>query len=472
MLFLFAGVLALAAPALGQMSSGDQTSGYGTGSANQGPFSGSVPQGKATATSLPLSFQDALDRGLRNNLGLLLQSDSTVAVRGEKWKELSALLPNVDATATQSVDQIDLAALGFRFKFPGVSLPSAVGPIGIFTSGVNLSQSLFDYHLIERNRGASSNERASQFSLKSARELVVLAVSNAYLQALAGAARVDTAEADAQTAQALYDKAKDQQDAGLNPAIDTLRARVELQSRQQQLIVARNSYAIEKLTLGRVIGLPPGQEFTLTTPAPYEPLAAAGVDEDLRRAYLTRPDYLAAAQQLRAAEEFRRAATAENYPSLGIAGDFGAAGVNVGISHSVFQIGATLTIPVLAGGKIHGDVLQAEAALRQSRQQLENLRGQIDYEVRSAILDLNAAAEQVEVARSQVDLANQTLTQARDRFSAGVTDNLEVVQAQEAVVSANESYISSLYAHNIAKVQLAQAVGFAEQGVKQYFPGK
>ena len=129
-------------------------------------------------------------------------------------------------------------------------------------------------------------------------------------------------------------------------------------------------------------------------------------------------------------------------------------------------------MPIFTGGKTHGDVLQAEAALRQSRQQLENLRGQIDYEVRTALLDLNAAADQVEVARSSVDLANQTLTQARDRFAAGVTDNLEVVQAQESVASANESYISSLYAHNLAKVELARAVGFAEEGVKQYLQGK
>jgi len=485
-LYLLANLALLSPPVLSQTASPPQTpatmpgsSSYSSsGSGNTGqssilpqsPFSGSVPEGKATSTVLPLSFRDATDRGLRNNLGLLLQSDNTLTARGEKWKELSALLPNVSGTVNETAEQIDLAALGFRFSFPGVA--KVIGPIGVFQSGVNLTQSLFDYSAIERKRGATNNERVAQYSLKNARELVVLAVANTYLEALAGAARVDTAVAEVQTAQALYDKAADQQDAGVSPAIDTLRAHVELQSRQQQLIVARNDYAIEKLTLARVIGLPPGQEFTLTTAAPYEPLAAAGVDESLRRAYLSRPDYLAAAEQLRAAEDFRRAATAENYPSLSMAGDYGAAGIRPGSSHGVFQVGATLTIPVFAAGKIHGDVLEAEAALRQSRQQLENLRGQIDYEVRTALLNLNAAADQVEVARSSVDLANQTLVQARDRFTAGVTDNLEVVQAQEAVVAANESYISSLYAHNLAKVQLAEAIGFAEEGVRQYFQGK
>lgn len=437
---------------------------------NQSPFSGSVPEGKATPGVLPLSFGEAVDRGLRNNLGLLLSSDNTLAARGEKWKELSELLPHVSLSATQSLAQIDFAALGFRFSIPGV--PSVVGPIGIFQGGGYLSQTVFDYHAIERTRAARENERAATNSLKDARELVVLAVGNEYLLTLAAAARVDTAEADVQTAQALYDKAADQQKAGTSPAIDTLRAHVELQSRQQQLIVARNNLAKQKLTLARVIGLPPGQEFTLTTQAPYEPLAVASVEEDLRRAYISRPDYLAAVQQMRAAEELRRAATAEHYPTIDIAGNYGAAGVNVGISHGVFQVGATLNIPITAGGRTHADVLEAEAALRQARQQLDNLRAQIDYEVRTARLDLASAADQVEVARSSVDLAQQTLVQARDRFAAGVTDNLEVVQAQESVVAANENYISSLYAHNLAKVELAKAVGFAEEGVKQYLRGK
>src|ERR1700678_63727 len=449
----------------GQSSSAGQSGNPGA-ALSQSPFSGSVPEGKPTAEVLPLSFKDAIDRGLRNNLGLLLQSDTSLTAQGEKWKELSELLPHVSATVSQSVEQIDLPPLGFRLNFPGI--PTVIGPVGVFQSGVYLTQSVFDYHAIERKRGASYNERAAQYSLKNARDLVVLAVGNSYLVTLSGAARVATAQADVETAQALYDKAADQQKAGVIPAIDALRAHVELQSRQQQLIVARNDYAKQKLTLGRVIGLPPGQEFSLTTAAPYEPLTTLPLEQDLQRAYASRPDYLAAAQQVRSSEEFRRAATAEYYPSLEIAGNYGAAGIRPGSSHGVFDVGATLNIPIFAGGRTHADVLEAEATLRQSRQQLENLRGQIDYEVRSARLDLNAAADQVEVARSSVDLANQTLEQARDRFTAGVTDNLEVVQAQDALTSAKETYISALYSHNLAKIELAKAVGFAEEGVKQY----
>jgi len=464
----------------GSSSSGESSGGNDTSYSNsvtlpsaptgQSPFNSSVPEGKATGEVLPLSFKEAIDRALRNNLGGLIGSDNQLAARGKKWKELSALLPNVSTAATQSASQIDLAALGFRFNFPGIS--SVVGPIGTFDARAYLKSPIFNWELIQRERGAQAGESVAQFNYRSARELVVLATGNEYLLAIASGARVDAAQAQVESAQALFVKARDQQTAGTAPAIDTLRAQVEFQSRQQQLIAARNSYAKQKLVLARTIGLPLGQEFNLTDKAPYEPLTPMSVEQALQRAYAQRPDYLAAVQQVSSAQLFRRAASAEHLPNLSLAGDYGAAGVNVGNSHGVFDVGATLAIPIFAGGKAHADVLQAEATLRQSKQQLDSLRGQIDYDVRAALLDLNSAADQVEVARQALDLANQTLDQARDRFTAGVTDNLEVVQAQETVATANENYITSLYAHNLAKVSLARAIGFAEQGVRQYLESK
>jgi len=437
---------------------------------NQNPFLSGVPEAKPEPGVLQLSFKDAMQRALRNNLGLLLASDSSLAARGQKWQELSHLLPNVSAAATQAAAQIDLAALGFRFNFPGIS--PVVGPIGTFDARGYVTAPLFDWHYLQRERGARANESASRYQYNDARELVVLAAGNEYLLTIAAASRVDAAQAQVESAQALYNKAHDQQTAGLVPAIDALRAQVELQTRQQQLIVARNNYAKQKLLFARTIGLATGQEFNLTERVPYEPLAAMELEEALRRAYSSRADYQAAHLQVEGAERFRSAATAEHLPSLDFAGNYGAAGVNVGNSHGVFQVGATLAIPIFAGGRARADALEAESRLRQTRQQLENLRGQIDYDVRSALLDLTAAAEQVNVAKSSLDLANQTLEQARDRFTAGVADNLEVVQAQESVASANENYINSLYAHNLAKLSLARAIGFAEQGVKQYLESK
>ena len=438
--------------------------------AGQSAFTSSVPEGKATNEVLPLSFKEAIDRALRNNLGLLLSNDNMLSARGEKWKELSALLPNVSASATQSATQIDLAALGFRFNFPGVT--RVVGPIGTFDARAYLKAPIFNWELIQREQGANAGVAVAQLNYKNARELVVLAAGNEYLLTLAASARVDAAQAQVEAAQALYNKAHDQQVAGLTPAIDALRAQVEFSTRQQQLIASRNSYAKQKLMLARTIGLPPGQEFNLTDKAPYDPLQPMNVDQALQRAYAQRADYLAAIQQVRSAQKFRHAATAEHLPNVSLNSDYGAAGVNVGDSHGVFDVGATLTIPIFAGGRAKSDELQAEATLRQSQQQLENLRAQIDYDVRAALLDLSSAADQVKVAQQALDLANQTLDQARDRFTAGVADNLEVVQAQESVATANENYIAALYAHNVAKVSLARAIGFAEEGVKQYLEGK
>jgi len=471
------GLLVACGPVLSQTQSmngysdSDAVSSVAPGAAqvsNQNPFAGSVPEPTPTAGTLSISFLDAIDRGLKNNLGLLLQGDNTLAARGRKWKELSNLLPNLNAGVSVNVLQTNLQAEGLRFA----GFPKIIGPYGFFDARMYLTQQVLDLHALDRERGAADSERAAQYSYKDARDLVVLAVGNAYLVSLSGAARAATAEAQVQTAQALYDKAADQQKAGVSPAIDTLRAQVELQTRQQQLIAAGNDYAKQKLALARVIGLAPGQEFVLSDKAPYEPLTTLGLEASLQRAYALRSDYQAAQQQVRAAEHYRQAAAAEYFPTVQIETDYGDIGVTPDNSHGTFSAGATLRIPVFQGGKVHADVLQAEASLRQAQAQMQDLRGRIDYEVRSALLDLKAAADQVEVARSSVDLAGKTLTQARDRFAAGVTDNLEVIQAQESVASANENYIASLYAHNVAKVTLARAMGYAEEGVKRYLQSR
>ncbi len=339
--------------------------------------------------------------------------------------------------------------------------------------GCTSASPILNLKALNRERGAREDERAAQFSYKDARDLVVLATGNAYLQALSGAARVETAEAQLQTAQALYGKATDQQNAGLSPAIDTLALPggipepAATADRRAQRLCQAEAGAGARHRIARRPGNRPDFEKRRTMPWP--PL---GIEASLQRAYASRSDYLAAAQQVRAAEYYRKGATAEYFPTIDATADYGDLGVNFGNSHGTFSVAGRLNIPIFQGGKVHADVLQSEATLRQARAQLDNLRGQIEYEVRTALLDIEAADQQVQVARSSVDLAEQTLTQARDRFSAGVTDNLEVVQAQQTVAAAHESYISSLYAHNLAKIELVRAMGYAEQGVRQYLKSK
>ncbi|MGA7930495.1 MAG: TolC family protein [Candidatus Sulfotelmatobacter sp.] len=443
---------------------------------SQSPFTGSEPEGKATPEVLQLSLQEAIDRGLRNNLGLLLSGDQTTMAQGQRWKELSNLLPNLSARVQEDAQNLDLAALGFQKLFPIFgekgSFPAVTPAFNYFDARASVSQSLFNFSDLEKERAASESLKSAKYTYKDARELVVLAVGNAYLMAIAAAARIETTDAQVKNAQALYNKAIDQQKAGLSPAIDTLRSQVELQTRQQQLIAARNDFAKQKLSLARVIGLPPGQEFLLTEKAPYQALTPLPLAIYLERAYASRSDYQAAQAQVRAAELSRRAATAGYYPSLDFYANYGDIGGTPDHSNGTWQVNGGLNIPIFAGGKTHSDVLEADAQLKQARSQFADLRGRIDYEVRASLLDLNSAADQVEVARSSVELAEQTLIQSEDRFTAGVADNLEVVQAQESVASAHDSYIQSLYAHNLAKIELARAIGDAEQGVKRYLKGE
>jgi outer membrane protein TolC len=420
---------------------------------------------------MPLSLQDAINRGLKQNLGLLLSHADIRLARGQRWEQLSALLPHVTAAPYVEASKINLAELGLT-SVGGISIPTSVGPFSYFDARANVTQTLFDWKSINATRAASQSLKSAAYTFKDARDLVVLAVGYVYLQAIADEARIETVEAQVKTAKALYDQAADQISAGTSPDIDGLRTKVELQTRQQQLIQAKNNFAIQKLTVARVIGLAPGQEFDLTDKSPYQPSEDITVDEALKRAYASRSDYQAAMTDVRAAEFSRKAAMAGYLPSLSFNADYGLAGSHPSTATSVADVRGTLSIPIFKGGSVHADVLQADARLEQSRERLDNLRAQIDSDVRAALLNLQSAADQVNVARSNIDLAEETLTQSRDRFSAGVTDTVEVVQSQEAVSSAHEQYISSLYSYNYAKISLVRALGIAEQGVKEFFRGK
>jgi outer membrane protein TolC len=432
-------------------------------------FAGSVPA-KLVPGVLPLSLQDAINRGLKQNLGLLLSNSDIRAARGQRWQQLSALLPHVTAAPYIADSQINLSELGLT-SFGGLQIPVSIGPFSYFDARLAVAQSLFDWKSINATRAASQSLKSSEYTFKDARDLVVLAVGYTYLQAIADAARIETAEAQVKTAQALYDQASDQVTAGTSPAIDGLRAKVELQTRQQQLIQAKNNFAIRKLTVARVIGLAPGQEFEFTDKSPYRPFEGITVDDALKHAYNSRSDYQAAMADVRAAQYARKAATAGYFPSLSFNADYGTGGAHPSTATQVYDVRGTLLIPIFQGGGVHGDVLQADARLEQSRERLDNLRGQIDSDVRAALLNLESSAEQVRVAQSNIELAEETLAQSRDRFKAGVTDTVEVVQSQEAVARAHEQYIASLYSYNFAKISLARALGVAEEGVKKYFKG-
>jgi outer membrane protein TolC len=471
--FLLAGVLSLLS--LGSPAQTPTTpspnSPASPGTLQGGPYSGSVPT-KPVPGVIQLSLQEAIDRGLKQNLGVLLSNADIRSARGQRWEQLSALLPHATLAPYVAMSKINLGELGLTSLPGATTLPAAVGPFSYFDSRAAVTQLVFDWKSINATRAATQSVKSAEYSYKDARDLVVLAVGFVYLQAIADEARIETSQAQVNTAQALFNQATDQVNSGTSPAIDALRAQVELQTRQQQLIQAKNNLAIQKLTVARVIGFAPGQEFELTDKSPYQPIAGIAVEEAVKRAYDSRSDYQAAMADVRAAQFSRRAATAGYFPSLSFNADYGAGGAHPSTATQVYDVRGTLTIPIFQGGAVHGDVLQADARLEQSRERLDNLRAQIDSDIRTALLNLQSSEEQVKVARSNIDLSEETLVQSRDRFTAGVTDTVEVVQSQEAVASAHEQYISSLYSYNYAKISLARAIGMAEAGVKEYFKGR
>ncbi|WP_263357896.1 TolC family protein [Acidicapsa ligni] len=438
-------------------------------SLSQNPYLGGVAAGKLSTTPVPLSLEGAVALGLKQNLGGVLATDVVSDVRGQRWQALSELLPNVVTDTGFGVHQVNVKA-AFGLTIPGQ--PQIIGPFGYFDARAYLTQSVFDWSSIERARSSQAQLKSAEFSAKDARELVVLVIVSNYLLVIADQSEVDSVTSQRDTAKALFQQTSDQKTAGLAAAVDVLRSHVQLQSREQKLIVAKNNLAKEKLVLARAIGLPLGQQFEITTHVPYQELTPTGLDEEIQNAYRVRPDFQSQANRVRSAELARKAASAERYPSIGAETDYGLSGVNPGSSHGTVDAAATLRIPIFQGGRVHGDVLRAEASLTGERQRLEDLRARIDQEVRDAYLDLEAAAQEVSVEKSAVTLATQNLEQSRDRFLSGVTDNIEIVQAQDALATANDAYIASLYSHNLAKISLARATGVAESHFAAYVEGK
>jgi len=415
---------------------------------------------------MQLSLLQALEMGLRNNLGIILSGYTTESAQAARLKSLADLLPNVTTFTSWTSQQINLAAYGFTF--PGT--PQIVGPFHVFDARAYATQTL-DFNRLEKYRSSTEAERATGFSAQDTRELVVLIVGDLYLAAIANASRVETAQAQVNTATTLYNQAADMKRAGTVAAIDVLRAQVEMQAEQQQLLAAHNGLAKAKLSLARAIGLPEGQQIELTEKLPFQPAPPVTLEQALARAYSLRADYRAAQALVTSADYARIAAQRERLPSLELDGNYGDQGTSPTHSHGTYAAVAGVRIPVFQGGKVRADVEAADALLRQRKAEADNLRAQIEFDIRNAMLDIETAAQQVQVAQQAVGLARDALQQARDRFAAGVATGVEVVQAQQALATAEENYITSLNDHNVAKLLLARSVGEGEQQVRNYLKG-
>jgi outer membrane protein TolC len=439
-----------------------------------GSLAGSVPAANTPAGPIKLTLVEAVKRGLAANLGPIAATNAARAARAERIESLSALLPNIAANASDTVTQVNLAAYGFQFKVPAnlnFSIPSVVGPYNYSSLETTLSQSIYDPVARRNWKAREESEHASLLDAKDARELVVLAVGGSYLQTVATAARVASQHAQVENAQAIYRQAQVRKAAGTNARIDVTRSEVELQTEQQRLSSLEADLGKQTIGLARLIGLPLDRELVLVEPLTFNATTIPQASASIQQAFEHRADLQAYEARVKAAERALSAARAERLPSATINGDYGVIGPNPASTHGVFAVTGSLNVPIWQGGRTKGDIEQADATLDQRRAELADQRGRIEQQVRVALIELETASGQVRLAQNNRALAAETLTESRDRFNAGVSTTVEVVQAQQQVASAESDYISSLFSFNLAKLSLARATGEAESDLADLLPG-
>ena len=465
----------LLAMLLSLMLNGVATSGAQQSSAQAMPaqvtgstYQGSLVKQAPVAGVYPLSLEQAVHMGLQYNLGLVLSGVNAGSAGAQQLQQLQALLPTIDGSVKEAAAQTNLKAQGLTIPgFPGI-----IGPYGYTDVRASAQGSVVNLSSLRNYIAAKHNFEGTKLSIEDAKDMVVLTVGNAYLLCISDASRVQSDQAQVNTSKVSLDQAVANHQAGTAPLLDELRARVDYQTQQQTLITAQNQYEKDKIALARAIGLPLEQSFTLTDLAPFKALDDMDPNAATQQALAHRRDLQALQQQVESAKASRSAATAERYPTVSFSADYGDIGPTLGHSHGTFDAVGTASVPLFEEAKLRGDARSAQAQLEQKQAQLNDLQGQIGADVRDSILDIQAAAKQVAVSRSNADLATEALSEAQQRYAAGVDDNLAVSQAQAAMAQADDQYVLSLYQHNVAKLGLARALGMAQTNYKDYVGGK
>jgi outer membrane protein TolC len=427
------------------------------------PYLGSVPGGKLTPGEIKLTLEDAIHRGLEFNLGLVESRQSDDAAQAERSRAFSALLPQISARAEQSLDRISVASTGIRIPGQaGFRLPAALGGFGYSEGRVGVQYSAFDQALIAQYKARREAATAASLSTRDSRDVVVFAVGTAYFQVVSSEARLATARAALASARELQAQLTHEVEAELAPEIDQIRASVELRAAEQRVTDAENDLEKDKLTLDRIAGIPLEQKWSPAREYSYRALPEESPKPE-------RFDLESAKKSVSAAELDVKSASAQRLPSVSLDASYGTGGMNPGNYSQVYSVSGSVSVPLFTGGRIRSDVREAEARLAQRQAEARDLEGRVQYDVRVARLDARASETAVKVALGNKALAERALVQAADRYSNGVTNYLEVVQAREAVVTAEENYIASLFSFNVAKISLARALGNAETRLAAFF---
>jgi outer membrane protein TolC len=471
----------LAACAATWLSAGCLLAQTGNQSSAQSAYYGSRVTVSVSPQAKQLSFDDVIGMGIERNLALVEARDQEKAAQAQALQSLQPLLPAITAQAATGAHEVNLEADGFTGSvikefaplFPHLNL-SGFSTIVKFQSTyaqLNYSQTLFSLSSIDQRRAAKQSAVAAYFNTQSSRGLVVLNVGTAYLEALAAGAQVDNATSLLTADQLVLDQTVAQHQAGTAANLDELRARVQLQSQEQAVVAAEDAFEKAKIALNREIGLPAEQKIQLTDAAPYSELAAMSIDEAKSSAYQNRQDYQGLQAQIRAAELEDRTAKWERLPTLDFDGNYGVTGLTHGLYHGTFSAVGAINVPLFEEARLRGDRDVAAAKLAALMQRFANLKEQIDQQLRDSMLDVQSSEELVHVAESNVDLAKQELEQTRERFAAGVDDNLPVVQAQATLASAETNLVNTTVQYNEAKLGLARNLGIVDTQYKTYLRG-
>lgn len=450
------------------------TSAAASGLASGRPeFGGNAVVQPASPDVLPLTLDDAISRGLQRNLQMQLATETERTIRGEVLSIGNYLLPNLKLTAYTTAEELNLAAMGFKpsslaaFGFPP-GLIQEIVKVNVTDAQVSLDQPVFnlpDFYLFSAARKAAD---VAQWNTLNTRGGVIDAVATQYLATLADEAQIANTQALVDSDQEQLRQATLSHEAGVGTNLDVLRAQVQLQTEQQTLISAQNTFDKDKIALNRLIGLPAGQPITLTDKVPYAEFEAMPLEQAKTIAYQRRKDLLALQSQLEIARRVRKATRYERLPQLAFSGYYGVLGETTGMYHGVFTAEGVLKIPLFEEGRFRGETEIAAAQEAGLQSQIDSLKQTIEEQIRASMLDVQSSAQLVKVAQSNVDLAREELADTRDRFAAGVTDNLPVVQAQASLAGAESQLVATQFAYNHAKLELARNSGVIEIEYRQF----
>ncbi|MGB8457132.1 MAG: TolC family protein [Candidatus Acidiferrum sp.] len=427
------------------------------GSGKQTPLSGTAPTGV-----LRLTLNQAVSLALKQNPTAQIAVLSAAVSAQDKNLALADLLPQLNARVSDQAQKVNLLAqFGGRTPFPG--FPKSLGPYQIFSAGPSLSAPIFDLKLWRKYQAARETVNASQADSLSTREQVILLVVSQYIGTLRAVANVQASESRVELAQALYDQAADVQKEGVGTGIDTLRANVELQNEKQRLLEAEDDRDTSLFGLSRMLNLDPRQAIELADSLSFFDTPQPDVEGSIDLALAQREEWKSLQAQLKAAGSEKRAAQYSRLPSVRFDGNYAYLGTSSNTTLPTYNYEASVNLPLFTGGRIHAEVVQADLRIQKLEQQEDDLRNQIALDVKTALINLDSARNQVQVANLGVQLSRQEVDQARDRFKAGVANNIEVIQAQDSLARANDNQIAALYRFNQARADFARSTGQMEK---------